>query len=213
MPACEAGVNAVKFQTFRTESLVTLNADKADYQKQSTGKGKQHAMLRQLELSEQAHIRLADYCKSNDIEFMSTAFDERSAAFLFRLGIQRIKIPSGELTNLPFIRYLSVRDLPIILSTGLATLEEVSEAVNAIISSRTNQGLKRPLADKLTLLHCTSNYPTELSDVNLNAMQTLASTFKLPVGYSDHTAGLFVSPLAVALGAKVIENILPSTDP
>ncbi len=204
--AVAAGADAVKFQTFKAENLVTRKAKKAAYQQRQTGEGDQFAMLKALELSDEAHHRLADYCKERAIEFLSTPFDEPSADFLIELGCQRLKIPSGELTNTPFLRFLAAKGLPMILSTGMATLDEVSEAVTLIASVREGCGFDEPLAQVLTLLHCTSNYPTPLEDVNLRAMQTLADSFSLPVGYSDHTAGIFVAPLARAMGAVVFEK-------
>lgn len=204
--AAAAGADAVKFQTFKAEKLVSPKARKAAYQETQTGEGDQFAMLKALELSDEAHQRLADYCTEQGIEFLSTPFDEESAEFLIELGCRRLKIPSGELTNTPFLRFLAVKGLPMILSTGMATLDEVSEAVALIQQVREEQGFAEPLADVLALLHCTSNYPTPLEDVNLRAMQTLAETFHLPVGYSDHTAGVFVAPIARALGAVVFEK-------
>ncbi len=204
--AAAAGADAVKFQTFKAEKLVSPKARKAAYQATQTGEGDQFAMLKALELSDEAHQRLADYCTKQGIEFLSTPFDEESADFLIELGCRRLKIPSGELTNTPFLRFLAAKGLPMILSTGMATLDEVGEAVTLIEQVRTEQGFSEPLADVLTLLHCTSNYPTPLGDVNLRAMQTLAESFHLPVGYSDHTAGTFVAPIARALGATVFEK-------
>lgn len=204
--AVVAGADAVKFQTFKAETLVTRKAKKAAYQQRQTGEGEQFAMLKALELSAEAHQRLADYCDGQGIEFLSTPFDEASADFLIELGCRRLKIPSGELTNTPFLRFLATKGLPMILSTGMATLDEVGEAVNLIATVREESGLGESLAQVLTLLHCTSNYPTPPEDVNLRAMQTLADSFSLPVGYSDHTAGTFVAPLARALGAVVFEK-------
>jgi N,N'-diacetyllegionaminate synthase len=204
--AVAAGADAVKFQTFKAEKLVTRQARKAAYQQVQTGDGDQFAMLKALELSDQAHRRLAAYCGETGIEFLSTPFDEESADFLVGLGCRRLKIPSGELTNAPFLRFLAAKGLPMILSTGMAELEEVAEAVALIGRTREENGFAGPLAEALTLLHCTSNYPTPLGDVNLRAMRTLADTFHLPVGYSDHTAGDFVAPIARALGAVVFEK-------
>ncbi len=204
--AVAAGADAVKFQTFKAERLVTRAAKKAAYQEAQTGEGDQFAMLKALELSDAAHHRLAEHCRDQGIEFLSTPFDEESADFLIAMGCQRLKVPSGELTNAPFLRYLAAKGLPMILSTGMADLEEVAEAVRLIESVRAEQGHSAPLQGVLTLLHCTSNYPTPLHDVNLRAMQTLATRFGLPVGYSDHTAGTFVAPLARALGAVVFEK-------
>ncbi|WP_313038894.1 N-acetylneuraminate synthase [Stutzerimonas nitrititolerans] len=204
--AIDAGADAVKFQTFKAEKLVTRTAKKAAYQVTQTGAGDQFAMLKALELSDAAHERLASYCNQKGIEFLSTAFDEESADFLVALGCRRLKIPSGELTNAPFIRFLATKGLPLILSTGMADLQEVAQAVAWIAEAREQAGHGEPLGEVLTLLHCTSNYPAPLSDVNLLAMQTLATRFGLPVGYSDHTQGVSVASIARALGAVVYEK-------
>jgi N,N'-diacetyllegionaminate synthase len=204
--AVAAGANAVKFQTFKAEKLVTRSAQKAAYQVAQTGAGDQFAMLKALELSDAAHERLAAYCCQKGIEFLSTAFDEESADFLVALGCPRLKIPSGELTNAPFVRYLASKGLPLILSTGMADLQEVAQTVVWIAEARERAGHGEPLRDVLTLLHCTSNYPAPLSDVNLLAMQTLSKHFGLPVGYSDHTEGISVAPIARALGAELYEK-------
>lgn len=204
--AVAAGANAVKFQTFKAEKLVTRSAQKAAYQVVQTGAGDQFAMLKALELSDAAHERLAAYCCQKGIEFLSTAFDEESADFLVALGCPRLKIPSGELTNAPFVRYLASKGLPLILSTGMADLQEVAQTVVWIAEARERAGHGEPLRDVLTLLHCTSNYPAPLSDVNLLAMQTLSKHFGLPVGYSDHTEGIAVAPIARALGAELYEK-------
>jgi N,N'-diacetyllegionaminate synthase len=204
--AAAAGADAVKFQTFKADKLVTTGAKKAAYQEAQTGVGDQLTMLKALELSDAAHRNLAAYCRERDIEFLSTPFDEESADFLIELGCHRLKIPSGELTNTPFLHYLATKGLPMILSTGMATLDEVAEAVALIASVREQQGFVEPLNEVLTLLHCTSSYPAPLVDVNLRAMKTLRNAFDLPVGYSDHTAGIFVAPIARALGAVVFEK-------
>lgn len=204
--ALDAGADAVKFQTFKAEKLVSESAEKAAYQERQTGKGSQLSMLKALELSDSVHKRLADYCAKKGIEFLSTPFDEESADFLISLGCRRIKIPSGELTNLPFIRYLAEKGLPLILSTGMADLHEVEAAVNEIRSTRERMNLNEALSEALTLLHCTSNYPADLLDVNLLAMNTMADSFSVPVGYSDHTQGIFVAPVARAAGACLIEK-------
>ncbi len=206
--AVKAGADAVKFQTFRADKLVTYQARKAAYQVAQTGEGEQFAMLKALELSEETHRHLAEYCAKKGIEFLSTPFDEESADFLISLGCRQLKIASGELTNTPLLRYLAGKGLPMILSTGMATLDEVVDAVSVIAQEREAQGFSEPLAEVLSLLHCTSNYPVALEDVNLRAMQTLADTFHLPVGYSDHTAGILVAPVARALGAVVFEKHL-----
>lgn len=204
--AVTAGADAVKFQTFKAEKLVTRAARKAAYQQAQTGEGQQFEMLKQLELSDEDHHRLADRCRQTGIEFLSTPFDEESADFLVSLGCKRLKVPSGELTNHPFLRFLARKNLPMILSTGMADLSEVADAVRVIAETRHSSGFKAPLNQMLTLLHCTSNYPAALHEVNLLAMRTLAETFQLPAGYSDHTAGIFVAPLARALGAAVFEK-------
>ena len=204
--AALCGADAVKFQTFSADKLVRPGADKAEYQKQATGGGDQHSMLKQLEMSEALHHRLFERCAERGIEFMSTPFDEAAADFLVALGMRRIKVPSGEITNHPFLRFLAAKDLPLILSTGMATLAEILEAVEVLRAQRQALGLVRPLAEVLTILHCTSNYPAAPGDVHLRAMHTIAEATGLPVGYSDHTLGVAVSTAAVALGATVIEK-------
>jgi N,N'-diacetyllegionaminate synthase len=163
-------------------------------------------MLKALELSEVLHKRLFAYCTDLGIEFMSTGFDEDALDFLVTLGIKRIKVPSGEITNVPFLRHVASKGLPMIVSTGMAELGEVVGAVDIIRAERLRCGFSEPLAEKVTILHCTSNYPTASADVNLRAMRTMAQATGLPVGYSDHTLGLAVSTGAVALGATMIEK-------
>lgn len=204
--AVAAGAHIVKFQTFKAERLVTRAARKAAYQETQTGAGDQFSMLKALELSDSAHERIARHCAERGIEFLSTAFDEESAEFLIDLGVRRLKVPSGELTNAPFVRFLAGTGLSLIVSTGMATLDEVADTVSWIEEARAAAGHHGPLADALTLLHCTSDYPTPLADVNLRAMKTMGERFRLPVGYSDHTAGIFVASLARALGACVFEK-------
>jgi len=204
--AVESGADAVKFQTFKAESLVQKGAEKAEYQKTTTGDGDQYEMLKKLELSDEAHTRLADYCKTKGIEFLSTGFDEASIDMLLELGMQRLKVPSGELTNKPYIEFVAQKNRPIILSTGMADLDEVNEAITWVKACRDTHGFSAPLQEILTILHCTSNYPAPLDSVNLRAMQTMADEFGLPVGYSDHTAGILIAPVAVAMGATVIEK-------
>lgn len=194
--AARAGADAVKFQTFRAEELVAASAPRAPYQERNVGGGDQLSMLRELELTESAFAALYRRSRELGIEFMSTPFDAESAAMLVRLGMQRIKIGSGEITNLPFLRALAALEKPIILSTGMSTLDEVREAVDAMPAAR----------GRLTLLHCTSNYPADPADVNLRAMVTMRDALGLPVGYSDHTQGTEVAVAAVALGAAVIEK-------
>lgn len=204
--AADAGADAVKFQTFTADKLVRKGAEKAEYQKLATGDGDQHSMLKKLEMSPALHQELIERCKLRGIEFMSTAFDEEALDFLLSHGMQRIKIPSGEITNLPFIRYISAKNVPIILSTGMATMDEIIEAKAVIEDERRKCGFKEPIEHVLTILHCTSNYPAAPEDVNLRAMSTIAEIVKLPVGYSDHTLGIAVSTGAIALGATVIEK-------
>lgn len=216
--AASCGADAVKFQTFKADKLVRRGAAKADYQQVATGDGDQHDMLAKLEMSEYLHKRLFERCAQRGIEFMSTPFDEEAADFLVDLGLKRIKIPSGEITNHPFLRYLASKARPLILSTGMATLEEIVEATEVIRTERALLNLIEPLETILTILHCTSNYPAAAEDVNLRAMTTIAKTLEVPIGYSDHTLGLAVSTAAVALGAVVIEkhftldSMLPGPD-
>lgn len=195
--AMEAGADAVKFQSFKAENLVTKKAPKADYQKETTGNGNQYEMLKKLELSYGDHVLLKKYCEDKGIMFISTPFDFESVDLLEKLNIPLYKISSGDLTNVPLLKYIAKLNKSMIVSTGMANLGEVEVAVEAIKNAGNN---------KVTLLHCTSNYPTEYEDVNLNAMITLKNAFNLPIGYSDHTVGVEVPIAAVAMGAKVIEK-------
>lgn len=196
--AATAGADAVKFQTFRADRLVTLNAPKAVYQNETTGEAEsQFEMLRKLELDERIHRTLVAHCASRGIAFLSTPFDEESADFLENLDVPAYKLPSGELTNLPFLRHVAGKKRPMIMSTGMATLEEVERAVEAVRIA----GCK-----DLVLLHCVSAYPADPADANLRAMATLAETFGVPVGYSDHTLGIEVPLAAVAMGACILEK-------
>ncbi len=204
--AAQCGADAVKFQTFSADKLVRPGAEKAEYQKDATGGGDQHGMLKQLEMSQALHVRLFERCAQLGIEFMSTPFDEEAAVFLLGLGMRRVKVASGEITNHAFLRFLAGKDRPLIISTGMASLDEVQEAVTVIADERKRLGLSQPLEEMLNILHCTSNYPAANSDVNLRAMQTIAVATGMPVGYSDHTLGVAVSTAAVALGAVVIEK-------
>lgn len=204
--AARCGADAVKFQTFSADKLVRPGAEKAAYQKSATGDGDQHSMLKQLEMSPELHRRLVARCAEVGIEFMSTPFDEEAADFLLALGMKRIKVPSGEITNHPFLKFLTSKNVPLIVSTGMASLDEVEEAVAVIAAERTRLGFTQPLPEMLSILHCTSNYPAAESDVNLRAMQTLATACAVPAGYSDHTLGVAVSTAAVALGAAIIEK-------
>ncbi len=204
--AAKAGADAIKFQSFKANLLVTKKAHTADYQHKNTGIKDQYSMLKKLEMSFEFHEKVVTYCKKQEIAFMSTPFDEESAKYLIDFGVEALKVPSGELTNTPFLKALCVYNKPIILSTGMASLEEVAQAVDLIKAERLRLHLTGELSNYLTLLHCTSNYPAKYEDVNLTAMNTMAKQFELPVGYSDHTNGLLVSLAAVAMGARVIEK-------
>jgi len=196
--AKESGADAVKFQTFKAENVVSRLADKAEYQKKTTSSDKsQLEMIKKLELSFDDFVKLKKYCDKKEIMFLSTPFDHQSIDFLYDLvGIY--KIPSGEIINYPYLKHIAAKNKPIIMSTGMANLGEVEEAINTIRSVNSES--------QITLLHCTTNYPTPYKEVNLKAMQTLAVAFKLPVGYSDHTLGIEVPIAAVAMGAKIIEK-------
>ena len=223
--AAEAGANIVKFQTFKAKNLVTDSAPQADYQTTNTGKKEsQLAMLRRLELSHESHHDLVSHCKKYNIEFLSTAFDFESLAFLVdTLGLKTLKIPSGEITNAPFLLAHAKTGCNIILSTGMATIGEIETALGVIAFGYTAQKNTAPsitafqeayysqygqesLKEKVCLLHCTTEYPAPFSEINLRAMDTLSHTFKLPVGYSDHSEGIFVPIAAVARGATLIEK-------
>jgi len=235
--AHKAGADIVKFQTFKAKKLVTAEAAQADYQVKNTQKEEsQLAMLTRLELSYEVHHQLLDYCNNLGIEFLSTAFDSESLAFLVNdLGLKKLKIPSGEITNTPLVLEHAQTGCDLIVSTGMATLAEV-EAVLAVIafgyvsdanSAPSNEAFQaayfseagqKAIQEKVTLLHCTTEYPTPMTDINLKAMDTLAGAFRLPVGYSDHSAGITVAIAAVAKGAILIEkhftldNTLPGPD-
>lgn len=204
--AADCGADAVKFQTFSADKLVRRGAATADYQQRQTGATDQHAMLKALELSREMHETLAGRCAARGIEFMSTPFDEEAAGFLRGLGMRRFKIPSGEITNEPFLAYLARFGRPLILSTGMADMAEIKRAVAVIRDARNEAGLGALGTDELTILHCTSNYPAHERDANLRAMNSIAAETGLPVGYSDHTLGIGVASAAVALGATVIEK-------
>lgn len=199
--AADAGADAVKFQTFRAGEIVTEKAEKAAYQKATSGSGEsQYAMLKRLELDVDAHERLMAHCRERDIRFLSTPFDAQSLDMLMDMGLPLVKIPSGEITNLPYLRKVAAKGRPVILSTGMTTLDEVRDGVDVL----TDAGLA---AGDITLLHCNTQYPTPVSDANLRAMETLARKFPdCPVGYSDHTPGITCPVAAAALGAKVIEK-------
>lgn len=198
--AKEAGVDAIKFQTFKTEKIISKYADMASYQKKNLKTNEsQYEMVKKLELSYKEFKELKNYCDKIKIMFLSTPDEEYSLDFLVdELNMPIIKIGSGEVTNLPYLRKIAAKNKPIIISTGMANLGEVEEAINTIrlVNSKA----------KISLLHCTTNYPTPYEEVNLKAMRTLAAAFKLPVGYSDHTLGIEVPIAAVAMGAKIIEK-------
>jgi N-acetylneuraminate synthase len=221
--AVEAGADAVKFQTFDAQKLASENVPKAAYQKQSTDAAEsQLAMLKKLELPREWHIELQIYSQKKGIEFLSTAFDTASLAFLVELGMPVFKIPSGELTNGPLLWQFARTRKPLILSTGMATLSEVEQGLAIVAHALSADAepvdidevwrgwskaeYRNSLRNHVTLLHCTSQYPTPFNEVNLRGMDTLASAFGLDVGYSDHTEGILIPIAAVARGAKVIEK-------
>lgn len=196
--AADAGADAVKFQTFKAETLVCKNAKKADYQLETTdGEESQFEMLKKLELTKEMHEELIAYCKEKQIMFLSTPFDVESVSLLNDYGIEIMKIPSGEITNYPYLKTVGETGKRVILSTGMSTMDEVEEAVKVL----QNHG-----AEDITLLHCNTEYPTPMKDVNLLAMCTMKNKIGVPVGYSDHTEGIEVPIAAVALGATVIEK-------
>jgi N,N'-diacetyllegionaminate synthase len=198
--AVEAGVDYVKFQTFKAGTLVTQTADKAEYQKGLTSADEtQFDMIKKLELDRKAHEELMDYCVQKGIKFLSTAFDHGSIELLAKLDIPLFKIPSGEITNLSYLRHIGGKGKPIIMSTGMSTLDEVRDALNVLIES----GAKK---DKITILHCNTEYPTPMEDVNLKAMLTIRDELGVKIGYSDHTIGIEVPVAAIAMGATVIEK-------
>lgn len=198
--AVDAGADAVKFQTFKADNLVTESAKQADYQTENTGQEQsQYQLLKSLELSEMDHFDILSHCKNNDIEFMSTAFDEESVIFLHDLGMKRWKIPSGELLSVPYLRQIAEFNQPTVLSTGMGNLDEVEFSIETLLKA----GLEK---QHLTVLHANTAYPTPYEDVNLRAMQTLASQFGVKVGLSDHSLGIEVPIAAVAMGATIIEK-------
>jgi N,N'-diacetyllegionaminate synthase len=199
--AVAAGVDYVKFQTFKAEKLVSAAAKKAEYQITNTGNAveTQLQMLKRLELSEADHRELINYCQAKGVRFFSTAFDIDSLHFLALLGIDMVKIPSGEITNLPYLRAAARLFRKVILSTGMSTLDEIEAALEVFLHA----GILR---EDVIILHCNTDYPTDMLEVNLSAMNHLRSTFHTSVGYSDHTAGIEVPIAAVALGASMIEK-------
>lgn len=203
-----AGADAVKFQTFRAEDVVTRNAVTADYQRTNTGATSQFDMIKALELDEADHAQVAAHCERIGIEFFSTPFSEPAVDLLVRLGVQRLKIPSGEITNKPLLQRMAATGLPLLMSSGMATLEEVQRAVRWVHEARVAAGHPAPDASTLHLLHCTSAYPAPPEALNLRAIQTMALATGLPVGYSDHSQGVEAALAAVALGATLIEKHL-----
>lgn len=198
--AADAGADAVKFQTFKAANLVSKGAPKAEYQLGATSTSEsQYEMIRKLELDEAAHTALIAHCASRGILFLSTPFDTESLEMLMRLGMGIIKVPSGEATNLPFLRVIGAQGKPVILSTGMCTLGEVESAIETLVTS----GAPR---DSITVLHATTEYPCPMEDVNLQAMRTMALAFGVRVGYSDHTRGIEIPVAAAALGATVLEK-------
>ena len=222
--AARAGADAVKFQTFRADQVVAATAPKARYQQETTGTGdSQLAMLRQLELSPDLHRALAERCRQRSIEFMSTAFDLASLRLLIEeVGVGRLKVPSGEITNGPLLAAIAAANLPVILSTGMSTLDEVADALGVLATvwlsgapPRSLRGLRdlavQPetralLAERVTLLHCTTEYPAPPADINLRAMESLRTAFGLPVGFSDHSEGTLIPVAAAARDAAIIEK-------
>ena len=200
--AADAGADVVKFQTFVADKVVITTAAKADYQLLSTGSDdSQFDMLKKLELSPTMHEELIKHCEKREIKFLSTAFDQESLDYLGSLGLQFFKVPSGEITNLPFLRHVGSLGKRVIISSGMASLEEVGDAIAVLECAGT-------VRKKITVLHCNTEYPTPMQDVNLRAMTTIQDAFGVTVGYSDHTRGIEVPIAAVAMGAHVIEKHL-----
>ena len=199
--AVEAGVDYVKFQTFKSESLVTKFAEKASYQNENTKDAleSQLQMLKKLELSNSQHFELVQYCNNKNISFFSTAFDLESLIFLKELGLNIVKIPSGEITNLPYLRKAASLFKEVIISTGMSSMLEIEEALDVFLQA----GIKK---NDITILHCNTEYPTPMSDVNLKAMLTIQKMFGVKVGYSDHTLGIEVPIATVAIGGTMIEK-------
>jgi len=198
--AVQSGVDAVKFQTFKAENLVSKDTQKAAYQKETTDKQEsQFDMIKKLELDVNTHKELISYCQSKDIMFLSTPFDHDSIDMLNELGLEIFKIPSGEITNLPYLRHIGSLKKKVILSTGMADLGEIEDALDVLNDAGTDR-------DQITVLHANTMYPTPMEDVNLKAMQTIGTAFDIAYGYSDHTLGIEVDIAAVAMGATIIEK-------
>ena len=198
--AAEAGADIVKFQTFTADSLVTKTAAKAAYQDKSAKEfGSQYEMLKALELARDSFLKLKERCREKNVEFLTTGFDRSDLEFISAIGLSRYKIPSGEITNLPYLRFIGQKSMPVILSTGMATTREIGDALEVLTTAGT-------APSKITALHCNTEYPTPIEDVNLRAMLTIKDEFGVEVGYSDHTLGIEIPIAAAALGAKVIEK-------
>lgn len=198
--ASAAGADIVKFQTFKAKTLVTQSASKADYQKQFTGaQESQFEMIKKLEISKEMHLQLISRCSNRGIRFASTGFDVKSIDQLVDLGAEFLKVPSGDITNLPYLRHVGSKGLPIILSSGMANMKEIKDAFNVLLES----GVKKT---DITILHCNTEYPTPMEDVNLRAMLSIRNELDVNIGYSDHTLGIEVPIAAVAMGASVIEK-------
>ena len=198
--AKDSGADAVKFQTFKADKLVIKKAEKAEYQKQTTDTGEsQYEMIKKLELSFENHKELLSYCNKKEIQFLSSPFDLDSIDTLNELGLDILKIPSGEIINLPYLRKIGKLNKKVILSTGMSDLGEIEDALDVLTENGTD-------INKITVLHCNTEYPTPFEDVNLKAMLAIKNAFNVKVGYSDHTKGIEVPIAAVALGAEVIEK-------
>ena len=197
--AATAGVDYVKFQTFKTENLVSNDAPTAEYQKSATNETSQYAMLKRLELSEEQHLDLIDYCRQKGVNFLSTAFDLDSIDLLNQFDLDFWKIPSGEITNYPYLAKIARTGQPIVMSTGMCDHQDIKNALNVLYDNGASK-------ENITLLHCNTQYPTPFEDVNLLAMPHMGTQFDVNIGYSDHTQGIEVPIAAVALGAKVIEK-------
>ena len=201
LAAANAGADYVKFQTFKADKLVSIDAQKAEYQKVNLkgGEDTQYEMLKKLEMSEDWHYELIKYAEDCGIKFLSTGFDESSIDFLVSLNIDLLKVPSGEITNKPYLEHIAKKNKPIIISTGMSTIGEIGEAIDILIENKITK-------EDITILHCNTEYPTPMNDVNLLAMNYIKKQFGVRVGYSDHTMGIEVPIAAVALGARVIEK-------
>jgi N,N'-diacetyllegionaminate synthase len=198
--AVESGADIIKFQSFNTSSVVSKHAEKAAYQNQTTDANEsQYEMIKKLELDREAHIELIKHCEKDGIKFLSSPFDHESIDLLNKLGLETFKIPSGEITNLPYLRHIGSYNKNIILSTGMSELDEVERAIKILVEAGTNK-------NNITILHCNTEYPTPMQDVNLNAMITIRNELNVKVGYSDHTLGIEIPIAAAAMGATIIEK-------